>query len=309
MPNLRRGVALLATLLLIGCSGAVGPSPSGGPSPSPTAPPSGPLSVPELQYRLLDALHGQLWFCDPDEYPIPRGDEPSNAQAHFAQIRADAVVFGVIARHLGLDPAGEFAVEGQILIYREWKMLGRVFLEPAGDLYRFDLLIQPALGAQMGTRYGGTIAMDGTVTVEAQAPSGEPPCPICLARGTRIATPDGPVAVERLRPGMSVWTLDAAGRRIAAIVLEVGSARVPVTHQVVRLILDDGRGVTASPGHPLPDGRHLGDLRPGDLVDGARVMSADLLGYGQPSTFDLLPSGPTGIYWADGIPLASTLHH
>jgi hypothetical protein len=90
-------------------------------------------------------------------------------------------------------------------------------------------------------------------------------------------------------------------------VLKVGSARVPVTHQVVRLVLDDGRSVTASPGHPLPDGRRLGDLRPGDRLDGPRVLSTALLPYSEPSTFDLLPSGETGAYWADGIPLGSTL--
>jgi hypothetical protein len=37
------------------------------------------------------------------------------------------------------------------------------------------------------------------------------------------------------------------------------------------------------------------------------VVSAELLVYTGGSTFDLLPSGPTGVYFADGIPLASTL--
>jgi hypothetical protein len=310
MTTRRSASLLVVALLLVACAGAGSPSPSGVPIPSPSpsgSPPPGPLSLPELEYRLIDAIGGRPWFCDPDVYPVSHGDEPTNAQAHFAEIRADAPTFAAITRRLGFDPAGQFAVEGQVLVYREWKMLTHVFLEPAADAYRFDLLVQPPAGTQMGTRYTGTISKDGSVTIATQAPAGEPPCPICLARGTRIATPDGPVAVERLRPGMSVWTLDGAGRRVAGIVLEVGSAAVPVTHLVVHLVLADGRTVTASPGHPLPDGRRVGDLRPGDLVDGARVVSADLLPYGEPSTFDLLPSGPTGVYWADGIPLASTL--
>lgn len=297
---------ILVALLLGACTGNGGPSASPGPSPTPSPPP-GPLSLPALQYHLLDALGGELWFCDPDEYPVPRGDEPTNARAHFAEIRADTVAFAAITARLGLNPAGEFPLERQIAVYREWKMLGRVFLEPSGADYRFDLLMRPGPAADQGTRFAGTLTKEGAISVEAQAPSGEPLCPICLVRGTRIATPDGEVAVEQLRAGMTVWTTDASGRRIAATVLEVGEAPVPPSHQVVRIVLDDGRSVTASPGHPLPDGRRLGDVRLGDLVDGTRVVGADLLPYGGRSTFDLLPSGETGVYWADGIQLGSTL--
>jgi hypothetical protein len=137
--------------------------------------------------------------------------------------------------------------------------------------------------------------------------SGPPPCPLCLARGILIDTPDGPVPVEHLRSGMTVWTADADGRRIPARVLQVGSTPVLPSHQVVHLVLADGRTVDASPGHPLPDGRTLAELRPGDAVDGSTVTSADLIAYDGGATFDLLPSGPTGAYWANGIPLGSTL--
>ncbi len=77
---------------------------------------------------------------------------------------------------------------------------------------------------------------------------------------------------------------------------------------MVELILTDGRELEASPGHRLADGRPLGDLGIGDPVDGARVVSAERVPYTDGATFDLLPSGPTGTYWADGILLASTLH-
>ena len=72
-------------------------------------------------------------------------------------------------------------------------------------------------------------------------------------------------------------------------------------------MLDDGRVLHASPGHPLADGRHLGTLQAGDRVDGATVVSATLERYDGGSTFDLLPDGPTGVYIADGVPLGSTL--
>jgi hypothetical protein len=72
-------------------------------------------------------------------------------------------------------------------------------------------------------------------------------------------------------------------------------------------VLGDGRELFASPGHPLADGRLLGSITPGDVVDGGVVLRAGRVPYGSGTTFDLLPSGPTGVYWADGIPLASTL--
>jgi hypothetical protein len=72
-------------------------------------------------------------------------------------------------------------------------------------------------------------------------------------------------------------------------------------------VLDDGRTVSASPGHPLADGRLLGDLRVGDMVDGSRVIAADLVPYMGGETFDIVASGPTGIYLADGIAMGSTL--
>ena len=71
----------------------------------------------------------------------------------------------------------------------------------------------------------------------------------------------------------------------------------------------DDRQVRASPGHPTTDGRHIGDIRPGDTLDGSRVLSAERAGYDGGYTFDLLPGGDTGFYFADGVALASTLAH
>jgi hypothetical protein len=165
----------------------------------------------------------------------------------------------------------------------------------------------PAAGGVEGRRTTGTIDQRGSLTIEQQAPSGQPPCPICLARGTRIATPSGDVAVEDIKVGMRVWSIDAEGQRAIATVVRIGQTRVPSTHEVVRLALDDGRIIRASPGHPLIDGRRLGVIRAGDEVDGATVLSATLEPYDGGSTFDLVTDSATHAYLADGIPLGSTL--
>ena len=76
---------------------------------------------------------------------------------------------------------------------------------------------------------------------------------------------------------------------------------------MLRVRLGDGRSVTASPGHPLLDGRPLGDLGVGDVVDGSQVVAIDSLPYPSGETFDLVASGTTGAYFAGGIPLGTTL--
>ncbi len=76
---------------------------------------------------------------------------------------------------------------------------------------------------------------------------------------------------------------------------------------MVHLVLDDGREVWVSPSHPTPDGRRFGELLPGDLLDGARIALLELVSYGLPETYDILPAGDTGFYWANGILMGSTL--
>jgi hypothetical protein len=48
-------------------------------------------------------------------------------------------------------------------------------------------------------------------------------------------------------------------------------------------------------------------LHVGDLLDGGRVVQIERLPYDQPATYDILPAGGTGWYWANGILVGSTL--
>jgi hypothetical protein len=285
----------------------VEPNTTPGPSPEPTPVASvPPLVRPDLRYQLVDGL-GRPLFCDPDFYPVARLDEAEQARLHLAAIHGDGPTYAAIVAHLGIDVVVTPTDSQVLAIYRDWKMLRALILTETGGPLGFDYIAADGTNDTSGWRVVGTIDTGGSIAVDRRDPSGPPPCPICLARGTWIATPNGPRAVEDLRPGMPVWTSDPAGQRVMGFVIEVGSTPVPTSHQVVHLILADGRTVDVSPGHPLSDGRRLGDLRPGDVVDGATVVSSDLQSYGGGATFDLLPSGPTGTYWANGIHLASTL--
>ena len=284
--------------------GTVPPNPTPAPSPTLSPIPGGPTYA-QLKYRLVDQF-GRLLFCDPDYYPVARADEQSLAHERLPDIQKDGPTFSAILAHLGIAPSASYTSEQELAIYRDWKMLNALRLEQASGGFHF-LAIFGSPSTQQGTRIEGTIDPRGNVTVTSRTPSGPPPCPICLARGTRIATPSGDIAVEDLRVGDSVWTRNASGTRVAAPLVEIGSTPVPATHRVVRLVLSDGREVHVSPGHPTSDGRKVGDLKAGDLYDGAVVTSAVLTPYAGGATFDVLPAGATGTYWANGVLLESTI--
>lgn len=127
----------------------------------------------------------------------------------------------------------------------------------------------------------------------------------CLPPGARIATPSGEVPIEDLRVGVEVWTRDASGGRVAARVEKIGRTPIRGMHHVAHLRLSDGRTLDVSPEHPAIEGL-VQDLRAGDVYDGATILTIELIRYAGAATFDLLPAGG-GVYWADGVPLRSTL--
>jgi hypothetical protein len=296
-------LALTIAALVAGCTTPTSTDPSGSAARS-------PLLEPTAKEALL-ARFGPLVYCDPDFYPVARADESTAATEHLAEMRADTFTWAAIEAHLGFDPSSTPSGEGLLAAYREWKMLRALALVPSGDGWSFDARFggtgPNASASPPITHVAGTIAPDGMIQVASQEPSGPPPCPICLARGTRIATPRGEVAIESLQPGDPIWTLDPAGERVAAVVDEIGSTPVPADHEVVHLVLADGRAVLVSPGHPLAGGGPVASLQPGDAYDGSVVTSAGRMPYDDGRTFDLLPSGRTGVYWANGIELRSTL--
>lgn len=133
-------------------------------------------------------------------------------------------------------------------------------------------------------------------------------CPICLSGNTLIDTPKGPINIKELRKGMTVWTADAYGTKHVAMILEIVRTQVPKGFKIFHIVLDDGRELFASSGHPTADGRTIGDISAGDILDGAKVISSKLIHYEETYTYDILPYGETGLYWANSISIKSTLN-
>jgi hypothetical protein len=291
---MRRALTALAVLLAMAC---------GSPAPAPVG---APLTITQLKFAVLDSV-GLPVYCDPDSYPIARqGGEQATAIAKYPQIQADTELYSTILAHEKLS-ATDVNDQEKLIIYRVYKNLNALTLTKAGDSYTFSLRVRSTSGAASYLMVSGTVRVDGVVTVTSSTPTGAPPCPICLAAATLISTPNGDVRVTEIKPGMLVWTASADGARIAEPVLEIGNTQVPAGHLMVHLVLADGRELLASPGHRTADGRQLGSLSRGDSLEGSTITTWELVPYAGDRTYDLLPAGPTGHYWANGILLSSTL--
>jgi len=258
------------------------------------------LTTPDMKYRLIDTI-GPPLFCGPPVVRMPSDDEASQ---EVAALRSqDPTSFDAIVHHEKLD-AAHLTADDDRRIVQQVQVLQALPLQADGQLLRFDYIA----GRPSREHVVGTIDDHGVISLESHDPTqfpGRGGCPICLAATTRIATPDGPILVSDLRAGMLVWTVDA-GKRVAAPIAIVRYTPAPFGHRVIRVVLADGRAVVASPGHPTGDGRRVGELNPGDLLDGSRIVAMDVLPYAG-DTWDLLPLSSTGTYWADGVLLGSTL--
>ncbi len=292
--------AMMGTVTPDGVGTEVPFSTPGSPTLLPTLPAG--LGPTELKYRALDEFP-DFFFCDPDFYPIAREDEMVLARQRFLELQANQEEFEAILNHNGLRGRTTFTDGQRLLIYRDHKKVNAIYFDLIGDKYQFQ--IQTGSEGGQGAIITATVDGDGSIDI-LQRDQGFPACPICLAEGTHIDTPRGPAAVENLSIGDQVWTMNEAGERVSATVLKIGSVRVPAAHQMIHVILSDGRELWASAGHPTGDGRTLGDLNPDDILDGARITYLERVPYSGTATFDLLPSGTTGFYWADGILMGST---
>jgi len=259
-------------------------------------------SLPELKYKLLAAYPDYFW-CDPDFYPVARPDaEQQHAIEQFDAIKGNQEEFSAILSHLNLLDKSDYTDKEKLQIYREHKKLnGAVQVMPATSEYTFTI----RTGQNQGKTYEGTISITGLIKVTSETSSINT-CPICLAVGTLIDSPKGPVPVEVLRKGMVIYTVDSAGKKITGVISATASSPVSSSFKITTIVLNDGRSISASPGHPIPDGRVIGELKAGDTLDGTTIVlitSAPYSGF----TYDLLVDGGTGLYWANSILLKSTL--
>lgn len=132
-------------------------------------------------------------------------------------------------------------------------------------------------------------------------------CGSCLTPSTKIATPFGTKAVRHIKAGDIIYTLNRNHRRITVPVLKISKTEVSKTHYMIHLTMTDGRHLFASPDHPLAESRKIRQLNIGEKYDNSSIKSIELKKYQNTYTYDILPKGDTGFYWADDILIGSTL--
>ena len=252
-------------------------------------------------------------FADPNSYPDAQGDDVSGATQHLASMRADTAAWTAIASHLRVQPV--ISPERQ----HATRCLPRV--EGAPDAL---------------THVGGRRSRSTHVSASQQDRVGLPhprrtasSVPWMQMEGRRrhagdersreVSDPrprlhDRHPGGETSRSNRFVSAIPSGASTSPDGRFEPSSTRSgrrrcrPAMRLRYHLVLADGRAVLVSPGHPGLDRHPVGGLRVGDEYDGDTVVvSADRIPYDGSRTFDLLPSGGTGIYWANGIELGSTL--
>jgi hypothetical protein len=138
-----------------------------------------------------------------------------------------------------------------------------------------------------------------------RAPGGECFGCQCASPDTPVATPEGNRPLGELGVGDLVYSVDRERIRTVPV---VRVSRVAVTdHRVLRIMFESGSVIEMSAGHPTADGRRLGDLAPGSKLVGGVVESVTSIPYRHRFTYDILPGTETGVYFADGVLVGSTL--
>lgn len=132
-------------------------------------------------------------------------------------------------------------------------------------------------------------------------------CCHCLSKGSLVSTPSGDIKVENLKTGDVVWTNNSNGKRIKSKIIKAAKVSVQKNHMMLKVTTIDNTTIIVSPEHPDRNGIPLiKALRNLDLNQ-VNIKNVELIKYKNKFTYDILPEGETGNYWANGILLGSTL--
>ncbi len=144
----------------------------------------------------------------------------------------------------------------------------------------------------------------------------------CMPNTARILTSQGEKQIDNIQIGDSVYTFNNIDGKFLAPIIQVNKILVQKDYIMTKITLEDGRSIQASPKHPIPIERDyatssknqyeellFSEIKIGDHIDRTRVVFIEFVNYNGGFTYDILPAGESGYYWADGILVGSTLYN
>jgi hypothetical protein len=133
----------------------------------------------QVRYLLSDGL-GPLHYCDPDQYPVAIDNELEKAIEAFPTIQADTPTFEAILAYTGLTSLTEFTDDQKLQIYREWKFLNAVSVQPLADgTYAFEVTTEGDAASGQALHMVGTVdGVSGAITIASQEDVFGVSCPI-----------------------------------------------------------------------------------------------------------------------------------
>lgn len=141
--------------------------------------------------------------------------------------------------------------------------------------------------------------------VNGTCPLGCPECD-CASPNTPIATPDGERPIAELTEGDLVYSIE--DNAIVAVPIQRVRVNPVLDHEVVRVALANGQVLEVSADHPTADGRNFAQLHEGSELSDVGILDVRLIRYEHEFTYDILPASSTGVYFAAGVAIGSTLH-
>lgn len=130
--------------------------------------------------------------------------------------------------------------------------------------------------------------------------------PTCLPSTALILTITGQKVIRDIVVGDLLYTFEQ-NRKTVVKVKEIVRRKVAKNHKMLNISLLDGRSLRVSPGHPNALGFDLAIFRSGDILDGSPINRSEIEAYNDDYTYDILPEGNSGTYWANDILIGSTL--
>ncbi|HEU5060546.1 MAG TPA: polymorphic toxin-type HINT domain-containing protein, partial [Kofleriaceae bacterium] len=172
---------------------------------------------------------------------------------------------------VGHDPAGAQPNEGI-------KSVSEIATDGQTQSRSFTVEMKDGSSFRIAEKIGDGRMEQGSRPLAAGPADAAPLGDQCFVAGTLVATPDGAIAIEAVRPGQVVLTRDlAAGRMVSATVLGCMASEAP---RILEIEVA-GALIRCTPGHPFWIAGHgwatASDLRPGTALvtaDGGAVVVA-----------------------------------